>query len=104
MNSRMLDLTQRFEPFGFFAPTSVEAALMGLGRRLPYTWAGRRMASLIRSSLKRLSRRPIDAVRLGSRMRLHPRGNASEKRLLVSPQFFDPEVLNLLERALQPGF
>jgi FkbM family methyltransferase len=77
---------------------------MGVGHRLPYTWAGRRAASLIRSTLKRLSRRPIDAVRLGSRMRLHARGNASEKRLLVSPQFFDPEVLAFLGSALKPGF
>lgn len=77
---------------------------MGLGRHLPYTWAGRRLSSLIRSSLKRLSRRPIDAVRLGSRMRLHAQGNSCEKRLLVSPQFFDPEVLARLETALRPGF
>jgi FkbM family methyltransferase len=98
------DIPQRVEPFGAFAPTSFELALMGVGRHLPYTWAGRRLASLIRSSLKRLSRRPIDAVRLGSRMRLHAQGNACEKRLLVSPQFFDPEVLARLEGALRPGF
>jgi FkbM family methyltransferase len=92
------------EPFGSFAPRGIEAALMGVGRRLPRTWAGRRIASLIRSCLKRWAGSPIDAVRLGSRMRLHARGNACEKRLLVSPQFFDPEVLILLERALRPGF
>ena len=77
---------------------------MGVGHYLPYTWAGRRLSSLIRSSLKRLSLRPIDAVRLGSRMRLHAQGNACERRLLVSPQFFDPEVLARLEGVLQPGF
>jgi FkbM family methyltransferase len=97
------DIPQHVEPFGAFAPTSFELALMGVGQHLPYTWAGRRLSSFIRSSLKRLSRRPIDAVRLGSRMRLHAQGNACEKRLLVSPQFFDPEVLARLEAALQPG-
>ena len=100
----MVDIPPRLEPFGSFFPRSIELALMGVGQRLPYTWMGRRAASFIRSTMKRLSRRPIDAVRLGSRMRLHARGNASEKRLLVSPQFFDPEVLALLGSALKPGF
>jgi FkbM family methyltransferase len=100
----MVDIPQRLEPFGSFSPRSIELALMGAGRRLPYTWTGRRLASFIRSALKRVARHPIDAVRLGSRMRLHAQGNACEKRLLVSPQFFDPEVLVLLERALCHGF
>ena len=71
---------------------------------MPRTWVGRRVTSLIRSFLKRWSERPIDAVRLGSRMRLHPRGNASEKRLMTSPQFFDPAELGVLEFMLAPGF
>jgi FkbM family methyltransferase len=37
-------------------------------------------------------------------MRLHAQGNASEKRLLISPQFFDPNELALLEQAMRPGF
>jgi FkbM family methyltransferase len=100
----MVDSSARFEPFGSFSPRKVELMLMEVGRRLPQTWAGRRLASFIRSALKRLVHHPIDAVRLGSRMRLHTRGNASEKRLLVSPQFFDPEELALLEKAIRPGF
>jgi FkbM family methyltransferase len=77
---------------------------MGIGHRLPDTWAGRRLASFIRSVMRRIARCPIDAIRLGSRMRLHAQGNVSEKRLLVSPQFFDPEVLALLETAIRPGY
>lgn len=100
----MVDISSRLEPFGSFSPRSIELALMGLGGRLPDTWTGRRLASLIRSALRRIARQPIDAVRLGSRMRLHAQGNASEKRLLVSPQFFDPEVLVLLHAAIRPGF
>lgn len=100
----MVDIPARDEPFGSFSPRRIELALMGLGQRMPSTWMGRRAASLLRSGLKRLSHRPIDAVRLGSRMRLHAQGNSCEKRLLVSPQFFDPDVLRLLEAALRPGF
>jgi len=91
-------------PFGAYAPSPMQSALIAIGHRLPRTWAGRRGASLIRSVLKRWSRHPIDAIRLGSRMRLHPTGNASEKRLMTSPQFFDPLELATLERMLRPGF
>ncbi len=95
---------QAAEPFGHFAPTAFQAALIALGHRMPATRMGRRGASFIRSALKRLRETPIDGTRLGSRMRLHTSGNASERRLLVSPQFFDPDVLALLEPALKPGF
>jgi FkbM family methyltransferase len=100
----MVDISCGSEPFGSYAPRRVQLALMEVGHRLPRTWVGRRLASLIRSALKRTAHGPIDAVRLGSRMRLHARGNACEKRLLVSPQFFDPQELALLEQAIRPGF
>jgi len=100
----MIDISPPLEPFGSFSPRRIELALMAVGRRLPQTWAGRRLASFLRSALKRMAHRPIDVVRLGSRMRLHAEGNASEKRLLISPQFFDPVELALLEQAIRPGF
>jgi FkbM family methyltransferase len=78
--------------------------LIAMGHGMPANWAGRRGASLIRSVLKRWSDAPIDAIRLGSRMRLYANGNASEKRLMTSPQFFDPAELAILEGALRPDF
>jgi FkbM family methyltransferase len=100
----MVDTTDSRTPFGTYAPSPFQSLLMAAGHRMPPTWLGRRVASLIRSVLKRWSERPIDAVRLGSRMRLHANGNASEKRLMTSPQFFDPDELAVLEKALTPGF
>jgi FkbM family methyltransferase len=96
--------TQQTKPFGSYPPSAVQSWLMAMGHRMPDNWGGRRGASLIRSVLKRWSDQPIDAVRLGSRMRLHANGNASEKRLMTSPQFFDPDELAILEKALKPGF
>ncbi len=96
--------TNRDKPFGSYPPSAIQSWLMAMGHRMPDTWGGRRGASLIRSVLKRWSDQPIDAVRLGSRMRLYANGNASEKRLMTSPQFFDPGELAILERALRPGF
>jgi len=54
--------------------------------------------------LKRYSGRPIDVIRLGSRMRLYPRSNSSEKRLMATPQFFDAVEMALLETRLTPDF
>jgi FkbM family methyltransferase len=96
--------TNQNKPFGSYPPSAFQSWLMAMGHRMPDNWGGRRGASLIRSVLKRWSDAPIDAVRLGSRMRLHANGNASEKRLMTSPQFFDPRELAILEKALKPGF
>jgi FkbM family methyltransferase len=92
------------KPFGSYPPSVFQSWLMAMGHRMPDTWGGRRGASLIRSVLKRWTDQPIDAVRLGSRMRLYADGNASEKRLMTSPQFFDPDELAILEQALKPDF
>jgi len=91
-------------PFGCYGPSPLQSCLMAIGGKLPRSWAGRRAASLIRSVLKRYSERPIDLVRLGSRMRLYPRSNASEKRLMATPQFFDAVEMALLEKRLTPDF
>ena len=100
----MVEITNRSLPFGHYAASSLQSRLILLGHAMPKTWAGRRVTSLIRSFLKRWSQHPIDAIRLGSRMRLYPRGNASEKRLMTSPQFFDPVELRVLEGVLRPDF
>lgn len=90
--------------FGTFPPSRLQSALMGVGRRLHPTAAGHRIASLIRSTLKRTSQGPVDAEVFGQKMRLHPFDNASEKRLLATPQFFDPVELEILSNAVTPGF
>src|SRR5215510_9236316 len=91
-------------PFGCYEPTTLQSYLIAIGRRLPRNWAGRRIASLIRSFLKRYSGRPIDVIRLGSRMRLYPRSNSSEKRLMATPQFFDAVEMALLKKELTAEF
>lgn len=83
-------------PFGTFAPGPVERRLIALGRSLADTRRGRRIASLIRSTLSRIRRQPIDLAVVGQRMRLHASGNACEKRLIATPQFFDPVELELI--------
>jgi FkbM family methyltransferase len=91
-------------PFGTYQPTALQARMIAVGRRLPPTRLGRRTASLLRSALSRTANTPLDLTVLGQRMRLHAGNNACEKRLIITPQFFDPAELALLAPRILPGF
>jgi FkbM family methyltransferase len=91
-------------PFGTFQPTPLQARLIALGRRLPANRSGKRVASFIRSAMRRMRSQPLDLEVLGQRMRLHAGNNACEKRLIVTPQFFDPAELAFLRSRLHPAF
>lgn len=91
-------------PFGTYQPTALEARLIALGRRLKPTRTGKRTASFIRSAMRRLRRDPLDLNVLGQNMRLYAGNNACEKRLIVTPQFFDPAELQFLRSRLHPDF
>jgi FkbM family methyltransferase len=54
--------------------------------------------------LQKTSSRPVDLTVLGQRMRLHLGDNACERRLTVTPQFFDPEELTILRSMMRPDF
>lgn len=91
-------------PFGTYQPTAFEARLIGIGRRLAPTKVGKRTASFIRSAMRRLRRDPLDLEVLGQKMRLYAGNNACEKRLIVTPQFFDPAELAFLKSRLHADF
>jgi len=91
-------------PFGTYQPTALQARLIALGRRLPPTKAGKRTASFIRSAMRRLRSEPLDLDVIGQKMRLYAGNNACEKRLIVTPQFFDPLELGFLKSRLHPAF
>ena len=77
---------------------------MRTGERMPNNWAGRRVCTFFRSTMRRTSTAPLDWLVLGQRMRLHTSGNACEKRLLISPQFFDPAELAHLAKIATADF
>jgi FkbM family methyltransferase len=91
-------------PFGAYPPGLLQSIASAIGRRLPPTWAGRRTSSFLRSLLRRTTHRPVDMTVLGQRMRLRVQDNACERRLLVTPQFFDPRELEALRAVVKPGF
>ncbi len=91
-------------PFGSYPPTRLQAAVRDIGQRLPRTWSGRRFSAWLRSLMKSTARHPIDVTVLGQRMRLNLADNACERRLMVTPQFFDPEELEILRAAVRSNF
>ncbi len=94
-----------FSDFGQFAPDGIIARLVGLTEQCPPHWAGKRRAFFLRSVAVRLLRgRPLDVSRYGARMRLYPYNNVCEKRILFTPQYFDPAELALLHSRVRGDF
>ena len=92
-------------PFGVHAPQGFVRWAMERTRSLPNRWAGRRLAFLLRRlAIKSLGGAPVDTEALGARMRLYPYNNVCEKKVLFTPQFFDPEELGCLESRIRDGF
>jgi FkbM family methyltransferase len=92
-------------PFGQFAPTGFCALALRVTRRCGAGWFGKRAAFFLRGlAVRSLGGRPVDVVSLGARMRLHPRHNVAEKRLLFTPQYFDPRERALLAERLKGDF
>ena len=92
-------------PFGTYAPSGLVRWVIERTRTMPNTWAGKRLVFLLRRlAIAALKGAPVDIETLGARMRLHPYNNISEKKVLFTPQFFDPEELAVLKSRLRDGF
>lgn len=96
--------TAAVEPFGTYPPNLIQDVVRNVGRRLPKNWPGLRFSGWLRFLLQSTARQPIDVVVLGQRMRLRLGDNACERRLMVTPQFFDPDELEILRSVIRPGF
>jgi FkbM family methyltransferase len=107
MNSDRMpkDSAVESEPFGQFAPSGFCAWALRVTRRCSVGWFGKRTAFFLRAlAMRSLRGRPVDIVSLGARMRLNPHHNVAEKRLLFTPQYFDPRERALLARRLKGDF
>ncbi|WP_457105750.1 FkbM family methyltransferase [Methylobacterium sp. P5_C11] len=90
------------QPYGTYEPAGLVAAITRRTNRIPAeSWYGRRLALFLRRiAISRLGGKPLDVIRYGARMRLHPYNNNCEKKVLFTPQFFDPEERALLQARL----
>ena len=94
-----------FTPFGDYAPSGLLKLTLATTRRCSTSWLGKRFAFLMRGLATRSLRgRPVDVVSLGARMRLYPHNNSAEKRLLFTPQYFDPRERAFLVARLKGDF
>lgn len=91
--------------FGVHAPGPIVRWAVGMSRRMPANWLGKRLAFVLRwLAVKALDGKPVDLETLGARMRLHPYNNVCEKRVAFTPQFFDPRERDLLEARIGERF
>ncbi|HVL73424.1 MAG TPA: FkbM family methyltransferase [Beijerinckiaceae bacterium] len=92
-------------PFGAYAPSGLARWIIERTQNLPNTWAGRRANLLLRRiAIPLLGGKPLDVERLGVRMRLYPYANICDKKVLFTPQFFDPEEFEVLRGRMHDGF
>jgi FkbM family methyltransferase len=92
-------------PFGAYSPAGLVRWALERTRSLPDRWASRRLAFVLRRlAVRSLHGQPVDVETLGARMRLYPYNNVCEKRILFTPQFFDPRERAILEARITEGF
>jgi FkbM family methyltransferase len=92
-------------PFGTHAPTGFARWVIERTRVLPNQWTARRLALALRHvAVRTLEGAPVDLETLGAQMRLYPYNNVCEKRILFTPQFFDPKERDILASRIRDGF
>jgi FkbM family methyltransferase len=90
-------------PFGSFAPTPQQENAIALARRFDPGPLSKLAASIAKRMLWPSLKGPLDVTNWGVSMRLDPRRNITEKRLLLSPSRFELEERAFLKTWLQAG-
>ena len=100
-----IEMTREPASYGQFAPTRLVRGLIAATRRCDASWAGKRRAFFLRGlAVRLLGGKPVDIEAMGARMRLSPYNNVCEKRILFTPQYFDPVERALLASRITPDF
>lgn len=89
--------------FGTYAAPPLVESLLNYLHRLPTNWLGGRVMYLLRRLARHGLEDCVDWQLFGARMRLYCEGNASEKKALFAPQFFDAEDRQALAALAEPG-
>lgn len=89
--------------FGTHAPTIVQSKAIGFARGFDPGPFSKLAASVAKRVIWPTLNGPLDVTTWDIRMRLDPRRNITEKRLLLSPSRFELEERNILLACLGPG-
>ncbi len=91
-------------PFGSLAPSPLQEGIRRAAARLPDVFAARRAASVLLRLAGGKSGRAFDVTVFGSeRARLHPYDNISEKRVFITPQFWEAPERAALKAFIDKG-
>jgi FkbM family methyltransferase len=93
----------KMPPFGTYAPTSSQAKAIAWARKFDPGFFSKYAASLAKRMIWPSLYGPLDVMTWDIQMRLDPRRNVTEKRLLLSPSRFELEERLVLEKTLQAG-
>jgi FkbM family methyltransferase len=92
-------------PWGRYAPGPFHARLIGWAQALPASMPrlSQRLAVLLRRPVKYGVDHALDVQVWGLRLRLAPRGNIAEAKLLFAPQFYELGERAFMSARLGPG-
>lgn len=92
------------EPFGALAPSAFQQRMREIAARLGGAPLSKSAASLLLRAADGKSGRAFDVAVFGSqRARLHPYDNISEKRVFITPQFWEAEERAALAEEIARG-
>ena len=87
-------------PFGTHAPLGIAGRIISLCHRLPANALGRRAALWLRR-IALITHGPVFDITVdGTKLRLHPANNVADRRVLFTPQLFDPDERRLIAHCL----
>lgn len=90
-------------PWGRYKPSMLKYGVIKFCHKLSGIRTLRQFALWIRRPIKYGSTTPLDIQLWGLKLRLYPRGNVSESRLLFTPGLFDRKERQFLQSWLKPG-
>lgn len=90
-------------PFGTYAGGDQFSKHIARIRLLPRNWLGKRLMFAFRRMARKHIGDCVDMELFGAKMRLYQKGNASEKRALFAPQFYDLEDRLALAELAEDG-
>lgn len=87
-------------PWGTYAPSRAVVRLRALSSMQGTDYLGKRLAFLMRKFAMAMMKGVLDVEIFGHKLRVEPFANLAEKRVLFTPQYFDPVERDWLARYL----
>jgi FkbM family methyltransferase len=96
-------MTTDIPAFGTYSPSGAQAKAIGFARGFDPGPLSKLAASIAKRLIWPTLNGPLDVTTWGIAMRVDPRRNITEKRLLLSPSRFELEERRILEACLKAG-